>query len=211
MIRVSVEDDAPPLVRAVAHDVAARLEDPSFAAATEGIQGAVVLRSVTSAQAVTLRIGEDGISIQHGADEDADLSAGIDFADPDGSTPELEGHVEHPDLAGWLRELLDTTAPSWQEAADRFWSVLEDMAGAPAALVVVDLDGGERRRYGRQDGRAYELHAHAETLTEVFTGRVPPIDAGFEGKLFVVGSFPELSVLSGAGFAVRYGGPERHA
>jgi hypothetical protein len=39
----------------------------------------------------------------------------------------------------------------------------------------------------------------------VLTGRAPLIVAAYEGIVFIRGSFPELSVLTGAGFAVRYG------
>ena len=36
-------------------------------------------------------------------------------------------------------------------------------------------------------------------------GRTPLVDAAFAGKVFVRGTFPQLSVLSGAGFRIRYG------
>ena len=95
--------------------------------------------------------------------------------------------------------LSDPTA-GWHEAADRYWSVLSEMPGAPRALRVVDLEGGEERALG--DGRAYEIHGSPEALLEVLSGRAPLIDAAFEGKVFIRGTFAELSVLTGACFAI---------
>ena len=93
----------------------------------------------------------------------------------------------------------DSTA-GWHEAADRYWSVLSEMPGAPRALRVVDLESGEERALG--DGRAYEIHGSREALLEVLSGRAPLIDAAFEGTVFIRGTFAELSVLTGACFAI---------
>jgi len=201
-----VEADAPPLVRAVAEELATRLEDPSFAETTKAVRGVIGVRAATTPQRAALLIGDRGISLAGGLPRDADLRAIVELNRSSGDALTLEGETERPDLARWLRDLLDPPAPGWPEAAGRFWSALRNMPGAPAALVVVTLDTGERRRYGSEDGRAYEIHGASEDLIAIFTGRVPPIEAGPEGRIFVRGSFTELSVLSGAGFAIRYGG-----
>jgi hypothetical protein len=201
-----VEAGAPPFVRAIANELATRLEDPSFVETTRGVRGVIGLRAATTPQRATLLIADRGISLAGGLPRDADLRAIVQLNQSSGDALTLEGEAERPDLARWLGDLLEPPAPAWPEAAARFWSVLRDMPGAPAALLVVTLGTGERRRYGSEDGRAYEIHGASEDLTAVFTGRVPPIEAGFEGRIFVRGSFTELSVLSGAGFAVRYGG-----
>ena len=94
---------------------------------------------------------------------------------------------------------MDATG-DWGEAADRYWSVLSAMPGAPSALRLVELGGGEERALG--EGRAYEIHGSPEALLEVLSGRAPLIDAAFEGRVFIRGTFSELSVLTGACFAI---------
>jgi hypothetical protein len=96
--------------------------------------------------------------------------------------------------------ILSDATPDWPEAADRYWSVLSEMPGAPSGLRIVDLGSGEERAHG--DGRAYEIHGSSEALLEVLSGRAPLIDAAFEGKVFIRGTFAELSVLTGACFAI---------
>ena len=205
VIRVSMEDDATPLVRAIARDLAAHLEDPSFAEATEGIEGTFGLADASTPQALTLRLGGGRVSLSHGLAADAKLTATVALERVGEAEPELAGAAARPELAHWLSALLEPPASSWPQAAARFWAVLEGMSGAPLALLVVELEGGERRRYGAEDGPAYELHGPPHSLVNVLTGRVPLIDAAFEGAVFVRGSFAELSVLTGAGFTIRYG------
>jgi hypothetical protein len=199
-----MEDDPPPIVRAIGKDLSARLEDPSFAAATEGLEGVVSLADEATPQTLTLRLGGGRVSLAHGTAADADLRATVAL-NGTGGEPELAGAAEHPDLARWLLELINSPAPPWPEAATRFWSVLERMNGAPAALVVVETESGESRRFGAAAGPAYEIRGEADALVSVLTGRVPLIDAAFERAVFVRGSFPELSLLTGAGFTIRYG------
>ena len=96
--------------------------------------------------------------------------------------------------------ILGDDGVSWVEAADRYWTVLSKMPGAPAGLRVVELDSGEERVNG--DGPAYEIHGRSEALLDVLSGRTPLIDAAFEGKVFIRGTFAQLSVLTGACFAI---------
>jgi hypothetical protein len=202
-VAVRIEDDPPPVVRALANDLRTRLSDSAFAAATETTHGTVVIADAETPQSATIRIDEQGILISHGAEGGADLRATVNLRES--APPTLEGEGEHPALAEWLRDLLSAPLPAWPEAAPRFWTVLAAMPGAPEALLVVDFESGEQRRYGAPDGRAYELQGGPEGLAEVLGGRTPLVDAAFAGKVFVRGTFPELSVLSGAGFRIRYG------
>lgn len=206
-IAVSVEDDAPPIVAAVARDLAACLEDPAFGEETRLARGVVTARSATTPQAVTLRIADGAVSIAHGAAEDAQVTATAELGARDGA-PRIEGSDEHPELAEWLSRLLDPPTPAWPEAAERFWEVLSRMPGAPPALLVVDLEGGGERRFGSEGGAACEIHGAPDGLVPVFTGRASMMEAAFEGAVYVRGRFPDLSVLSGAGFAIRYGGAD---
>jgi hypothetical protein len=205
VITLSVEDDAPPLVRATREELAARLEDPAFAEATGGLHGVVGIRT-PGGETATLRIADEAISVAHGVAGDADLVAEIELDRIEGGMAALSGEAEHPRLAQWLRALLDRSAVAWPDAGDRFWAVLTEMPGAPAALRVVDTEGREERRWGAADGRAYEIHGAPDDLSAVLVGRAALIDAAFEGRVHARGSFPELSVLTGAGLTLRYGG-----
>jgi hypothetical protein len=207
-IAVSVEEDAPPLVRTLAADLAARLEDTSFVAETERLSGVVSVRQSDGAQSATLRLAARAVSLSHGVAEDADLTATID---PDGAAPGVESDGEHPELARWLAALVGPPAVEWPEAAERYWSVLSALRGAPTALRVVDLDSSEERTYGSEGGPTYEIHGSREGLVGVFSGRTPLIDAAFEGRVLIRGTFPQLSVLTGACYAVRFGDGAEHA
>ncbi len=202
-IELRVEDDPPPVVRALARDLAARLSDPAFVEATADLVGTVSLRDAATPQAVTIRLTGDSIALAHGSSEIADLRATVSLGEP--GEPRLEGAAEHSELAQWLRALLSPAPVGWEEAAALFWSALVGIDGAPAALRVVELESGAERRYGSHEGYAYELHGRAEELAAVLSGRAPVVDAAFAGRVFVRGSFAELSVLAGAGFCVRYG------
>ena len=202
-IEVRVEENPPPVVAALRNDLAARLEDDAFAEKTRRVRGVVSLRDANTPQAATITIGDHGVELRHGFESGAEVRADLDLRGAGGA--EIEGADEHPELAGWLRALLDAPAPEWPQAAARFWETLSSMAGAPDALRVVELESGEERWFGSRHGPAYEIHGPAEGLVEVFSGRLPVVDAAFAGKVLLRGTFPQLSVLTGAGFRVRYG------
>jgi hypothetical protein len=199
-IAVAVEDDAPPVVRALANDLAAALADPAFAEATRTLTGTVAVRSALTPQAATVTLAGGRVELAHGADGPADVTATTDSPGDGGAA--IEGSGE---LAEWAVRLLDPPLPSWADAAERFWDVLSSRPGAPDALLVVELDGGERRRFGAEDGPACELHGSESGLVAMLTGRNSMIEAAFEGAVQIRGTFPDLSTLSGAGFAIRYG------
>ena len=201
-ILLSTEDDATPLVRATRADLRRRLGDPEFAALTRELTGTVAIRAAATPEAVTATIADGAVSLAHGVSDEAQVVATIDGA---GSRPRIADRAEadNPRLAAWLDALLAPSA-AWPEAAERFWSALESRPGSPEALLVAELDSGESRRFGSGD-RAYEIHGRAEDLVALLEGRTALIDAVFERRIFIRGSFPEISVLSGAAFAVRMG------
>ena len=198
-----MERDPTPLVAATANDLASCMADADFAAATERLRGVVSLRAAATPQAVTLRLDADEVSLAHGFDAAADVRVTLadDHAAP---ATEVEDAADHPELAGWVERLLAPPEPGWEDATERFWSVLSEMRGAPEGLLVVNLDTGDELRFGAEGG-AYEIHGPTAGLVAVLSGRARLIDAAYEGIVFIRGSFPELSVLTGAGFAVRYG------
>jgi hypothetical protein len=170
------------------------------------MRGVVCLKDALTPQAVTVRIADGEISLSRGEAADADVAVTVHLEDLGGTEPELTGATEHAHLARWAATLLGEHPSRWEQAADRYWEALRGMVGAPGALVIEDLESGEERRYGAEDGPAYEIHGRPDALRDVLVGRTPLLDAAFGGRVFVRGSFRELSLLTGACFAVRYGG-----
>jgi hypothetical protein len=204
-IAVSVEAEPTPLVTALAADLGACLADGSFAADTAGLAGAISIRDAETPQAATLTIGEGRVAIVHGADPEADLTAAVRLPLGSGPPGEFEPGEDTPaELARWLESLLTPPLPDWPDAAEAFWSALESMPGSPPALLVVD-ETGQSLRFGAQQGDAYEIHGSTAALVRLLTGRVPLLDAAHGGEVAIRGSFPAISVLTGAGFRVRYG------
>ncbi len=202
-ILLSTEDDPTPLVRALRADLSRRLADPAYAALTGEIAGTVVIRAAATPEAATATIAGGRVSIARGASDEAEVVATVDGA---GGRAHIAAPAEadHPRLAGWVERLLAQSA-SWADAAARFWAALEPLPGAPAALLVVELSSGERRRFGRE-GRAYEIHGRDEDLVALLEGRSALLTEAFERRIFIRGSFPEISVLSAAAFEIRMGG-----
>lgn len=207
-IAISVEPDPTPYVAAVARDLADCLrEDAAFADATRDLNGTVAVASESTPQAATLSVAGATVAIAHGAGEDVDVSTALELSGPPDPPRGIRGAAQHPELAEWASRLLRPPLPGWAEAAERFWEELSAMPGAPAALVVVESESGERQRFGSPDGPAHEIHGAADGLVSVLTGRVPVLDASFEGAVRLRCSFAAISVLSGAGFRIRFGRP----
>jgi hypothetical protein len=205
-ILLSTEDDPTPLVRAVRADLTRRLADPEFAELTRAARGTAAIRDASTPEAVTATVGGGTVTLVHGVDPGAQVVAVVGGGGGHEADLPESAAAEHPALTAWLAALL---APSsdWAAAAERFWAALEPRPGAPQALLVVELEGGERRRFGA-DGRAYEIHGRAEDLTALLEGRTALIAEAFERRILIQGSFPEISVLSGAAFEVRMGASE---
>ena len=202
-VAVSVEEDPPPALLALAADLRRCLQNGSFAERTLGLRGSIGL-TMPEGQA-TLRLADGRVSLQHGDDRAADLRARANLDAPGPVEVETKGAEEHPELAAWLEGLLQPPGDAWQQAADRFWSALSAMPGAPPALLVVEQGSGERHLCGEDEARAYEIHGSAPALVGVLSGRLPLLDAAAGGEVLVRGGFAEISVLSGAAFAIRFG------
>ena len=203
---IEVEKDAPPVVAAIARDLADCLDDPRFAERTAAVRGTVAIRSADTPEAATIRIADDVISIFHGIAPGADVVATARLAGGGEREPRIEGSEQKPELAEWVARVVDPPPPSWADAAQRFWAVLSKLPGAPGLLRVVEVDSGDERRFGDGGGSACEIQGPEDGLVPVFTGRVSAMEAAYDGTVQVRCSFPDLSVLSGAGFRVRYGG-----
>lgn len=194
-----MEDEPTPIVAALANDLDACLGADDFAEATARLRGIVGVSARGTPQSATVRLDGDRVALAHGLEPDADVLALLAGA---GAGSEVEGG--DAELVAWTERLLAPPLPAWDEAAARFWATLESLRGAPGGLVVVNLDLGEALTFGA-DAEAYELRGPADALVAVLTGRLPPLDAAYGGEVFIRGTFPQLSVLTGAGFEIRYG------
>jgi hypothetical protein len=204
-IEVSLEDDSLPVVRAIAADLIVCLHEAEFTDLTRRTHGVACVRSADTPQAVTARIADGRVALAHGSDAEPDVTATAELGNPAAELA-INGAKRHPDLAQWTSRLLRPPMPPLEVAAERFWSELSSLQRSPRALVLVDLRSGERRRYGPDYAPGCELHGTPAALLSVLTGRSSAIEAAFDGTVLIHGSFPDLSVLSGAGFRVRYGG-----
>ncbi len=202
VIAIAVEDDPTPLVRALREDLKQRLTDPGFASLTRELRGVAAARVGATPEAATIAL--DGtIALTHGIDERATLIATLDSGGRLAEDP-IQGADEEPALAAWLRDALAPPPAAWDRAAARFWAALESLPGAPRGLLVVNLDTGEREQFGSVE-RPYELHGSTAALLALLEGRSELIEQAFERGIFIRGSFPEISLLAGAGFRVRMG------
>jgi len=197
-----IEDDPTPLAMAVAADVRRRLAEPDFADRSAGVEGSAGFRVGAGPEAVTVEAGGP-ISVRHGIGS-ADVVVTLDSRHRwDGE--QVDGATEHPQLARWASELVSPAAVDWRDAAERLWAELESAPGAPRALLVTEIESGDRVRFG-DDPRAYEIRGEREALLDLLEGRSALMEEASAGSIQILGSFAEISVITGAMWRVRVGG-----
>jgi len=197
--QIVIEDDPTPLVLAIAADLTRRRCDPAFDEFTAATRGQAGVRVGPGPEAATIDL--DGTpTLRHGL-AGAQVVATLDPChrwDED----EIRGAHDHPELARWVSELAAPPPGDWREAAQRLWAELESASGAPPALAVVELDSGEKEQFG-DDGRAYEIRGRTEALLNLLEGRSALMEEASAGSIQVRGTFPEISVITGACWRVR--------
>jgi hypothetical protein len=204
-VALEVEEDPTPLVGLVAGGLRARLADPEFADRV-AVQAAVgVIRDTGTPQAVTASFESGTVRLQHGADPAAAATLAIDLsgAEPE---PEVSGAEENGELVELLGALLEPPPVEWREAAAEFWRVAGTLRGGPASLLVRETESGEAIVLGGDEPAGYEIHGTAEALCTVFAGHLPLAEAVVQGVVHVRGSLCDLSLLTGACFAIMTGG-----
>lgn len=201
---VHVEEDAPPFAAMIAGSLRDRLGDADFRRRTVELAGVGGLRARTTPQAVTLRVGGGAVSLAHGIAEDADVTVTVDLENDD-AEPEIAGGEGHEPLVEWLFALLELPTLDVRRAAERYWAVLHRMTGAPEHLTICDARGEQLAAFGAPGGFSYEIHGDSEPLLAVLCGRLPIVEAAARGLVFVRGSLPQLSVMTGAGFMLMLG------
>jgi len=197
--QIATEDDPTPLVLALAADLTRRRRDPAFDDLTAATRGKAGVRVGPGPEAATIDL-DGGPAVRRGlvgAQVVATLSPCHRW-DED----EIWGAHDHPELARWVSELTSPPPRDWREAARRLWAELESTPGAPPALAVVELDSGEREHCG-DGGRAYEIRGRKEALLDLLEGRSALMEEASAGSIQIRGTFPEISVITGACWRAR--------
>jgi hypothetical protein len=197
--QIVIEDDPTPLVLAIAADLTRRRRDPAFDDLTAATRGTAAVRVGSGPEAVTIDL-DGGPAMHHGL-VDPQVVATLSPCHR-WDEGEIRGGHDHPELASWVSALASPPPGDWREAARRLWAELESSPGAPPALAVVDLDSGETEHFGDGD-RAYEIRGRSEALVDLLEGRSALMEEASSGSIQVKGTFPEISVITGACWRVR--------
>ena len=208
-VQIDVEDQAPPVVLAVAATLKRAAERPRLARRMARLSGVMALRSSVDRQAVSIRFRKGRIALGRGVADDADVVVTLDFnnmSGPGAPKPKVKGAARHPLFALAAAQALEPPSGSWQEEARRFWEFARQDRRCPASLLVVCSDDGAGLRLGSDDGEPdYELHGCADTLVSVFTGEKIVGEEFLAGRLQGVGTFEHASVLTGRSIAWTFG------
>lgn len=208
-LQIDVEDQAPPVVLAVAATLKRAAERPRLARRMARLSGVMALRSSVDRQTVSIRFQRGRIALGRGVADDAGVVVTLDFnnmSGPGAPKPKVKGAARHPLFALAAAQALEPPAGSWQEEARRFWEFARLEPRAPASLLVVCSDDGTQVRLGSGDGDPdYELHGSADTLVAVFTGEKIVGEEFLAGRLRGAGTFEHASVLTGRSIAWTFG------
>ncbi len=199
--RVTIEDDASPLVRLVGRTLEDSLRSGHGREVLDGAAGAVVLRSHDTPQVATITLSEGLVDVTAGAVPDPDATVVVDLDARFAPVAEPEGDTA---LAAAVGRALTPPVPHWREAAARFWDATRQIPGIPDVLVVhaVVPDGSERARFGEGD-TSYGVTGPADLLAGVFSGADDFLVALAAG-LQVQGTLSQLSVMTAASWKVRF-------
>jgi hypothetical protein len=200
---ISIEDNAPPIVRIMRRAMQQAADQPALAKRMDSMRGRVALRSTTDPQAATIHFDRGAVRITHGVDDEVDVVISTDLntlGQPGAPKPKVKGALRNLRLALGVAKVLDAPVPGgWKGAAERFWTWAEGRAGRPEHLLVVCTDDSAMLGLGDggPSGSTLELQGPSWALAALFTGGDHLGAALIEGRVQVVGTFPTLSELIG--------------
>lgn len=196
------EPDATPLVRLLTRTIRTSLLQRPDLVPTSSRLGVVVIKSAADSQVASIDLDDSEIRVISGAMPGAhavltlDLARRLQVIDVD-----ADGHDELVDL---VSTLLIPALPSWSDAAQEFWRTTGADVGMPGTLVIQNADQlGDVLELGAGLPR-YTVHGTSDALAGLFTGADSFLDEVFAGNLMVRGTLPQLSVMAGASFKVRF-------
>jgi hypothetical protein len=204
MPTITLEEDAPPIVRVLGVTLRRAAAQPALARTLDGMNGVVALRSTSDPQAATIRFDHGAVHVTRGVHPEADIVIRADLntmGRPGAAKPKVKGAAAHPRLALAVAKVLDPPVEGgWQAAAEDFWNWSAGRRGRPARLTVICTDDGAMRTFGAvgdPNVPGCELHGPAWVLTSVFTGGDHLAAALLEGRLHAVADMPTISALVG--------------
>lgn len=199
LVEVVPEHDATPFVRLVTRTIRTALaERPDLTQTLRN--GVVVIRAAADTQVVTAEVVDERILVTSGAHSAPDVVLTVDLARRfEVVGAEVDGREE---LASAVTSMLRPQLPVWQDAAQAFWQSTRADGGMPRRLVVQCSEGGELE-LGEGLPR-YVVHGSPDKLAGLFSGADSFLDEVFAGNLLVRGTLPQLSVMAGASFKVRF-------
>ncbi|GAB3199115.1 hypothetical protein GCM10027062_14840 [Nocardioides hungaricus] len=198
--RVVPEADATPLVRLLTRTIRTSLAQQPDVLLAASRPSLLVVQSATDAQAASVELLDDEIRVVNGAREAADATLTVDLA----RRLEIFAAEGPRDVVDLAEVLIRPTLPSWSEAAHDFWRVTGQDVGMPRTLVVQNADLDDDVLALGAGLPRYVVHGTSDALAGLFTGADSFLDAVFAGNLLVQGTLPQLSVMAGASFKVRF-------
>ena len=201
MAKITLEDDAPPIVRILGGTLRRAAAQPKLARTMDKMKGRVALRSTVDPQAATIRFDKGDVRVTHGVDPKADVIISADLntmGQPGAAKPKVKGAARHLGLALGVSKVLDPPTPGgWTGAVEQFWGWAAGQPGSPDQLRVVCTDDDEERTVGRAGGTTVEVHGPAWALLAIFTGGDHLGAAVLEHRVQIVADFPTLSAFVG--------------
>jgi hypothetical protein len=196
------EPDATPLVRLLTRTIRSSLSQRPDLLSTSSGHGIVVIKSAADTQIATVEANGEGVRVVSGAHPDARAVLTVDLARRLKVTEvSADGH---DDLVATISSLIKPSLPSWSDAAREFWSRTGADTGMPSSLLIQNADqDGEVLELGAGLPR-YIVHGTADALAGLFAGADSFLDEVYAGNLKVRGTLPQLSVMAGASFKVRF-------
>ncbi|MEV6218178.1 hypothetical protein [Nocardia sp. NPDC051833] len=199
-LRVTIEDDATPVVRLIGRTLRDSARQGHAPDAFEGRSGSVAVRSHATPQAATVTFAAGAVTVTGGVFVPTDATVVVDL-EARFSSVATEGDRE---LADALLRALDVPQPEWRAAAAHFWETTRGVRGIPDVLVAVAAgpDGPQEARFG--DGPSvYRVVGTPDVLAGVFTGSDSLFTALGRG-LRVQGTLAQLSAMTAASWKARF-------
>ncbi|MEV0337247.1 hypothetical protein [Nocardia sp. NPDC050717] len=198
--RVTIEDDATPIVRLIGRTLRDAVQQRHAPYAFGSYSGSVAVRSHATPQAATVTFADDAVTVTGGVFAPTDATVVVDL-DARFTSVAMEGDAE---IADWLLRALQVPQPEWRTAAARFWEITRDVRGIPDVLVAVASgpDGREEARFGAGTN-VYRVVGTPDVLAGLFTGSDFLFTALARG-LRVQGTLAQLSAMTAASWKARF-------
>jgi hypothetical protein len=209
--QITVEDDAPPIVRVFANRLKHSATRPAGEHLINAMQGTFALESTTDPQAVTIKISGGCVELSGGVSRTSNVVLHVDFnkLGEVGYKPKIDGFLTHPHLTYQIGRLLSLPPPNWADSAKRFWSLVFELPDMPRTLKITCTNESRSLSFGETtDAQAEpdtEIIADSSTLAEIFTGNAVLLNEVVGGKAWVRTSLQHMAGLSQAGIRMLMG------